>query len=137
MKDVDAFKNELRNYSYYQQNLKGTRKLIAYNEYLLSNVKGLDPSKEAGGSPAVWVESEQFKRISDELGRLNRHRELREAQIAHIETVMNRLSPEVRKACVEIYVNGKTYHEIAAERFVSMSGLYKQIDKELTIILKK
>ena len=129
--DIDAFKRELENYSYYKINLKGTIKLIKYNEYLLSNVKGIDPSKEPGGSSSVWVESETFKRISAELDRLYKRRDLRIMQIEHIESILDKLSEETRNACIDIYVRGKTYESISQKYGYSKGGLWYRIKAEL------
>lgn len=129
--DVDAFKRELENYSYYKLNLQGTIKLINYNEHLLSNLHGLDPSKVSGGSSLVWVESDAFKRISDELERLNKRKELRLKQIEYIESVLEQLSEETRKACIDIYVEGKTYESISHQYGYSKGGLWYRIKAEL------
>ena len=80
-KDVEAFKKELGNYLYYKRNLKGTLELIEINEGLLSNLHAADPSKEPGSHRSAWVETDTFRRISDELDRLQQRKELRIKQI--------------------------------------------------------
>ena len=133
--DVVAFKKELENYSYYQTNLEGTKRLIEYNEYLLSNVHGLDPSKESGNGSSIWVETDAFKRITDELERLYKRKELREAQIEYIESILNKLSQETREACLKIYVEGESYAKVSSERFLSKKGLFSRVERELNNIL--
>ena len=129
--DVNAFKRELENYYYYQINLKGTLELIEFNEYLLTNVRGIDPSKEPNDNHTIWVESDSFKRISDELDKLYKRRDLRIMQIEYIESILDKLSDETKKACIDIYVKGETYAKISAERFLSKKGLFYRIEKEL------
>ena len=129
--DVVAFKKELENYSYYQMNLKGTLELIKYNEYLLSNVRGIDPSKEPGSSSIEWVDSDAFRRIADELDTLYKRRDLRILQIKYIESVLEKLSEETRQACLDIYVNGETYAKISADKYLSKHALFYRIEKEL------
>lgn len=130
-KDVEAFKKELANYSYYKKNLEGTEELIEITEGLLSNLHGFDPSKLHYASSTVWVETETFKRISDELDRLNRRKELRAIQIEHIESILERLTPTIRKACIDIYSNGKSYLEIGRKVGYSKAGLWHRIESEL------
>ena len=139
MKDLDvaAFKRELENYSYYRENLEGTIRLIEYTEYLLSNVRGIDPSKQHVNSNCTWVDTDEFRRISDELDRLCRRRDLRIAQIDYIESVLSKLDPDIKDACIEIYVKGKSYSEVSAEKFISGPGLFKQVHNELSEILKE
>ena len=133
--DVAAFKRELENYSYYKSNLKLTLDMIEYKEYLLSNVKGIDPSKEPGLSNITWVESDAFDKIANDLERLNRHRELRIKQIEYIESILDRLAEETRNACIEIYVNGETYARVSNQYYLSKRGLFYRIEKELDGVL--
>lgn len=130
-KDVDAFKKELENYSYYKINLEGTNRMIEYNEYLLSNVRGIDPSKEPVGSSSIWVESEAFERIAAELDKLYNRRKLRMMQIDYIESVLDKLSEETRQACIDIYVKGQTYVQISDNIHLSKTGLFRRIQSEL------
>lgn len=135
--DVIAFKKELENYSYYKTNLEGTKKLIEYNEYLLSNLHGIDPSREPSGSSGSipWVETESFRRIADELDRLNKRKVLREAQIEHIENVLNAMDSKIKDICIEIYLDGKSYREVASNRGISSTSLFRTIEEELKEIL--
>ncbi len=129
--DAAAFKNELKNYKYYQKNLEGTMKLIEYNEYLLSNVRGVDPTREPGQGVKTWVETDEFKRIADELDRLNKRKELRIAQIKYIESVLTDLSEETRNACIDIYINKIPYQKAIHKYGYSKSGLWYRIKAEL------
>ena len=130
-KDIEAFKKELTNYNYYKRNLQGTLELIEINEGLLSNVHGLDPSKDHYASHTVWVETETFKKISDELDRLYKRKSLREAQIEYIDYVLNKISSDMKDACIDIYANGKSYTEIGRKYGYSKSGLWFKIKYEL------
>ena len=129
--DAAEFKNELKNYKYYQTNLKGTLKLIEYNEYLLSNVRGVDPAREPVTGSKTWVETDEYKRICDELERLNKHKQMREAQIEHIESVLAELSEQTREACIDIYVNRISYEKAIRKYGYSKSGLWYRIQAEL------
>jgi len=130
---VEAFKRELRNYSYYKLNLEGTIKLIDMNEYLLENVHGVDPGKEPSGSSGSvpWVESDSYHRIQNELEKLNSRLKLRISQVNYIESVLDQLDPEIREVCIQIYEYGKSYEEIAYKNHLSVGALYKRIERAL------
>ncbi len=134
-KDVEAFKRELGNYRYYRLNLEGTMELIEINEYNLSNLHGLDPSKQHVSSGVPWVESEEFKRVSKELAMLYERLELRKKQISYIEYVLGRLSKDTREACLQIYADRKTYSEVSRKMNISRKGLFYRIQKELDRVL--
>ena len=130
-KDVEAFKKELANYNYYKRNLEGTLELIQINEDLLSNLHGFDPSRPHFPSHTVWVETDTFRRISDELERLNKRKVLREAQIEYIEEILSKMTPEMKEACIEIYSNNRSYAEIGRLNHYSKTGLWFRIKSEL------
>lgn len=134
--DIMAFKKELENYSYYKTNLQGTKKLIEYNEYLLENVHGVDPSKAPSGSGGgkVWVETDTYHRISDELERLRNRYALRIAQISYIESILDKLDPETKEMCIAIYVEGETYATTTSGKHITSSGLFKRIERKLSKI---
>lgn len=134
---VAAFLRELRNYEFYRTNLVGIEKLIAFDEDLLANVHGVDPSRQSGSTIVLWVETDEFKRISDELDRLYRKRDMRLMQIDYIESVLNRMDKDIREAVIRIYGKKRSYTEVARSMSISESGLFKRIDRELTSILKK
>lgn len=136
---VEAFKRELKNYDFYKINLEGTLKLIAYNEYLLENVHGIDPQKEPNGSSGMipWVETDTYHRIANELERLRNRRDLRIKQIEYIDNILDQLHPNIKKICIEIYKNNVPYAEIASELHVSVGGLHKEIEREIDEILQK
>ena len=134
-KDVDAFKKELGNYSYYRGDLIDISEQIQIFEYKRSNIHGIDPSKEHSLSGTAWVESEEFRRISDELDKLNARKELRIRQISYIESVLDQMTEEARKACVLIYACKKTYSEVSRELMMSRNALFYRVQKELDEIL--
>ena len=132
---VAAFLRELRNYEFYRTNLVGIEKLIAFDEDLLANVHGVDPSRQSGSTIVPWVETDEFKRISDELDRLYRKRDMRIGQIEYIESVLSKIDPDIREACLQIYVKKQTYRRIAMHYDISVNGLYYRIQKELAAVV--
>ena len=47
---IEAFKNELRNYHYYIEEIENLNKQISLMEYDMGNVKAIDYSKQGGNS---------------------------------------------------------------------------------------
>ena len=43
------------------------------------------------------------------------------------------LPVEVKGYCIEIYIDGKSYHEVAEEHFMAISTLYRAIKNSLKI----
>ena len=134
---VDAFKRELKNYKYYKINLEGTLRLIEMNEYLLSNVHGVNPEKEPNGSSGsiAWVETETYDRITKELERLYERRDLRLKQIEYIDDVLTRMNSEIAHICKSIYLNDRSYSSISKELNLSKSSLHEKVEKELQKVL--
>lgn len=135
---VEAFKRELKNYNYYKLNLEGTLKLIEMNEYLLANVHGLNPEKnpDNSGGSSIWVETETYKRISEELDKLEKRRDLRLAQIEHIESIMSLMDDETRRICERIYRDNESQLKVAKEYKKSRQLMIYEIDKKISKIMQ-
>ena len=132
-KAVKAFKKELENYSFYKTNLKGTLELIAYNEYLLQNVHGINPQKEPSHSSGSkqWQETDTYHRIRSELDRLELRRDLRIRQIEYIESILDKLDPETRDVIERIYLKGESYYDISRQKYMSKSALFEKIERKI------
>ncbi len=54
-----------------------------------------------------------------------------EMHIQEIKDVLNKLSNDIKEACIEIYVNKKRYIDVACEYYISSSALYRKVNKEI------
>lgn len=136
MRKVEAFKNQLRNYSYYVKRKDMLIEEVNTLRYNLAGLKGVRYDKQmSNGSPnEALIEENRL----DMIDRIN----IKEKEISIISNLLDminghleELSPDIKKACIEMYINGKTYESEAKELFYSKTGLFKAINRELEDIL--
>lgn len=127
--EIKAFKNELRNYRFYQKQvdeLKGQEDMIYH---ILGGYKSPDPSKVPGGyNPNMAMQKAD---LSDKLVVISRRRERFQERIDQLNEVLDQLNPEVRQHMTDIYIGGKPYIQVADSIPIAVSGLYKRINVAL------
>lgn len=133
---IDVFKKELSCYKYYVNKLKELDSQIEVNFYEKTGVKGVrydkapsHPSEEAIANFRLTLIEKGDKLVADRERILN--------QIKYIDGVLNQLPNDIKKACVSIYVQGKTYCQAvnSGDIYWSDAGLFKAIERELEKIL--
>lgn len=131
MNQVEAFKNELRNYNYYCSLI---RKLQEKKDDLFYELTGVK-SASLESTHNSFNESVYFNKVftlQEKIHKLDLEIERIKAQKKYITDVLKRIeSKDVRMSVIEIYVQKKTVGFVAKEQNISSSGLFKQINKAI------
>lgn len=136
MRNVEIFKNELRNYLTYKKTY--TKKINKLNEeieylyYLLSGLsgKGFDGTS---GSTNQEAKEERKLELIEKVNDLQNKKTFYKEQIDSIEKVLNKT--QYKNILIRIYCKKETYEKVGTEIGYSSRGLQKRIDKELEKIL--
>ena len=127
-RDVQAFKNELRNYTYYLSRVVSLNNSIEYTYEKLGGLHGVDPSKEpihAMPDPNLeWKLRDDIERYEASMRRF-------QAKIDDIDLVLSKMETSLREAICDVYARGHTVVKVADKMFLSPSGLKRRMDKEI------
>ena len=105
-KEVKAFKNRLRYYSYLTQEIKSLEEEIEELYERLGGVRGIDPSKDATLS---------YKR----------------AEKDEIDRILVKMEPSACEAIKAVYIEGKLCDNVALVHHMSPSGLKDRMNKAI------
>lgn len=136
MTKTEAFKKELSCYKYYLAKLKELDNEIDANFYKETGVSAISYDKVPTHSSEEAKAQFRLSLIEkgDELA-IERDRVAK--QIKHIESIVDALPKVLRKAIIQIYVNGMTYLQFvnSGDVYWTDAGLYKAIERELNKLL--
>lgn len=127
--EVKAFKNEMRNYKFYQKRIEHLTEQENMIYHQLGGYKSPDPSKIPGSfNPNLNMYKAD---LSDRLETIGRHKQGYLDRIASLDRVLDQVDPEIKKHIMDIYVAEKSYQKVADEIPIVVSGLYKRINTAL------
>ena len=129
---VKAFKNELRNYQYYQKRVKDIDEQIELCFYNLGGARGVDPSREPIHAP---TNKDVEYIIRDKIERLERSKSLLIDKINYIDSVVDKISD--KDMVLEVLVAGKTLESVCGKYYLSKNGLAKIINRKIERALKE
>ena len=127
-RDVEAFKNELKNLPYYRQKLREIYDNLDTLEYEMANVKGVDYSKQMG-NPNEYAT--QLKILS----MIEKHEELEQKKntyllkVREINDVLKRMEDEDRELVVDVVAHGRKYRDVCEKLGISTSVLHYRINE--------
>lgn len=136
MEDVRAFKNELKNYRYYQKKLKAVKEEIDTIYYNLSGLAS-KPFGASAGSTNQEIKEERRLEAFNTIEMLEDKASTYTQAIQRIESTLNACDSDIRDAIIKIYCDGHTYSSMAVHTYYSPRGLEKRIDKEIKKALKE
>jgi len=130
---VRAFKNELRNYNYYQSRVVTLSNSIEFLYERLGGVRGIDPSKE----PLHSAPNKDYEwQIRDQIEMLVKKKDLFEKKIAYIDAVLECVDEPYVSAVRRIFAEGKNSYMVANDLHMSQNSLLYQINKALREVLE-
>lgn len=130
---VKAFKNELRNYTFYQTKVVSLTNSIEMCYDRLGGVRGIDPSKE----PLHTAPNKELEwQIREEIEIFIKEKELFDRKIAYIERVLSQIDEPYRSAVTDIFAHGVNSYKVASGMNYSQSGLLHQINKSIKMALE-
>ena len=126
--NVKAFKNELRNYNYYLNQIVTLSNSIDWCYHRLGGVRAIDYSKEPNHSPP---NKELEYKLREDIERYEHLKALTEDKIKYIDEILGKMETDVRWAVKCVYVEGKQMRNVAYKIFVGHSTLQNRIDKAI------
>ena len=127
-KEVKAFKNRLRYYSYLTQEIKSLEDEIEELYERLGGVRGIDPSKE----PLHTVPNKELEyKIRDIISKLDRDLSRKKGEKEEIDRILEKMETSLRTAVISVYVDGKTIAGVASKMYLSHTGLMKRMNMEI------
>ena len=134
--EVQAFKNELANYTIYSSMLRKHREKLDELYYELEGVKGIRYDK-APSMPNKHLIMERLHYLSGEIEKTENEIERLCICLEHMENVLANMEHEIRRAIVEVYINKKRLIDVCVEHNYSDAGLHYQMNKTIQKWLEK
>lgn len=125
--NVQAFKNELRNYNFYRKEKKKIKEKINLEYYNLANVKGVNPQKQPGTTNEEYLH-EKRNEVYERIAELKEKEKEYSVKIKAIDMVLKKIPEKNRKIIVELFIEKKDANKICEKNFVSKSTLYYRVD---------
>ena len=125
---VLAFKNELRNYTYYHKEVARLSNRVEELYERLGGVRGIDPSKEP---LHVLPDKDLEYAIRDDISRLDAKISQFTHRIKEIDEILVRIENPVRDALISVYAKGKTVDSVAMRMEISPSGVVKRFNRAI------
>lgn len=127
-KEVKAFKNRLRYYSYLTQEINSLEEEIEELYERLGGVRGIDPSKEpVHAMPNKEVEYQ----LRDAISRLDATLSYKRAEKDEIDRILVKMEPSAYEAVKAVYIEGKLCENVALVQHMSPSGLKDRMNKAI------
>ena len=132
-KNVYTFKNELRNYDFYLERIKGIDEMIEYCYHMLGGVRAIDTSKEPVHGGAHNLDAEY--RIREEIEHHEANKRYTQRKVDEMDKVLNKIDLIDREPIIAVYVKGNSIEKVSRKMFLSSSALGKRMDKALSKLL--
>lgn len=136
-KDIEAFKNELKNLTYYKKKIKEVEERIEVLEYDMQNVKGVNYTKQQG-TPNLAASEKKKLAMSDKLERLQKEKKKWVRKERELEFVLGKMEKTDRHVVERAIVNGEKYRDLCDEFGIkNTSSLYNAVNNAIADALKK
>lgn len=137
MKDIVAtYKNELRNLVSLQKQVDDLNGRIEDIWYILTGVRGIDPSRtRVSSNPSV--SEEKRLEMEDQIEHLTREKERIESNISYIRQILQLMPRDIRDACILIYAKGEKYSKVAMMQYRSTGSLQRAINSSIEQALNR
>lgn len=132
--EVKAFKNELRNYTYYCSRIVTLENSIEYLYDRLGGVRGIDPSKEP--MHAMPNKDLEYK-IRDDISHLEAKLATYRIKKESVDEILGRMDLEICEAIKKVYVKGDHIEKVARELYLSHNGLAKRMNRAILIAVRE
>ena len=121
--NIESFRNTMRNYSYYQQELDIAKEKLKLVYHTLSGLKSVDPGKiPITGKNQEYQEMKLLDKY-EEIDDLKKEIVRLELNIAYADSLLERVPKKVRLYCRELFIRGKTYDSVALRNGITTNQL--------------
>lgn len=132
--EVRAFKNELRNYTYYCSRIASLEESIEFMYDRLGGVRGVDPSRE----PLHSAPSKEYEyMLRDKITNLEANKALYEAKRDYIDLILGRMETALKEAVISVYVKQERCLKVADRYYLSSTGLQKRMNRAIEVAMNE
>lgn len=133
-KDVKAFKNELRNYTYNCYRIETLQNSIDFCYHRLgADARAIDYSKEPNHSTP---NKELEYKLRDDIEYYSHLQAQFQAKVDYVDLILANIEEETRNAIKSVYIEGKQMRLICSRMYLSLGALQKRINKAIERALK-
>lgn len=126
--NVRAFKNELRNYRYYVDEVNRIGESIEEIYDRLGGVRGIDPSKE----PLHTMPDKDMEyMLRDKITSLEAKKHRLEGEIKRIDKILDKMDSSLRNAVKVVFIDGNTIWSVSYKMNLSPTGLKKRMNRAI------
>ena len=126
--NVRAFKNELRNYRYYVDEVNRIAESIEEIYDRLGGVRGIDPSKE----PLHTMPDKDMEyMLRDKITSLEAKKHRLEGEIKRIDRILEKMETSLRNAVKVVFIDGNTIWSVSYKMNLSPTGLKKRMNRAI------
>lgn len=126
--NVRAFKNELRNYRYYVDEVNRIGESIEEIYDRLGGVRGIDPSKE----PLHTMPDKDMEyMLRDKITSLEAKKHRLEGEIKRIDRILEKMETSLRNAVKVVFIDGNTIWSVSYKMNLSPTGLKKRMNRAI------
>lgn len=126
--NVRAFKNELRNYRYYVDEVNRIGESIEEIYDRLGGVRGIDPSKE----PLHTMPDKDMEyMLRDKITSLEAKKHRLEGEIKRIDRILEKMEASLRNAVKVVFIDGNTIWSVSYKMNLSPTGLKKRMNRAI------
>lgn len=137
-RDIEAFKNELKNFKYYIAEINNLKKEIDLLEYEARNVKGIDYSKQSSHNCNEHAIAMKRLQQVEEMEELLQEKNECEMMVRRIARRLNKLNDDDRKLLIDVIANKKKYRAVCKElNLNNTSSLFNKINDIIQNVLPR
>ena len=126
--EVRAFKTDLASYNVKKREIARLEEQIENCYEQLGGVRGIDPSKEP--THAMPNKDVEYA-IRDKIERIRTKKDRLCDQINYLDEILDKIETALKTAVIEVYANGRKIRSLAAEMYLSETGLRKRMNKAI------
>lgn len=128
---VEAYKNELKNLWYYMRLQLDLENDIDLMEYDMGGVKGIDYSKEMGGTFNPEATEQRRLKMIEEYNRLLEKKEEIVRKQRCICRVLNCMAEDDRNLVIDVIANHRKYRDVCEERNITSTASLANIINDI------
>lgn len=132
-KQIEAFKNRLRNYTFLQEEIEELNEELEYRWYNLTGLKGVAFDR-IGGTTNESVKSQKKLKEYDEIEKIEKHIASNKKELATLDKMINQMGKFEKVMTIDKYIHNYTYEELSARCYMDKSTLKRRLDRELARI---
>jgi len=130
--EVKAFKNELRNYTYYCSRIVSLENSIEYTYERLGGVRGIDPSKEP---THVMPNKDLEYKLRDDITKYEAKLATYTIKKDSVDEILDRMENEICEAVKRVYIKGEHIQKVCREMYLSHNGLARRMNKAIYVAI--